>query len=112
VAASLARCVWMVNAHAPRGSPPTVARAEARMPSCKTVQLEQRLMEAFADAVSLRRFHLGGCVIDVVNREIEFMLVTIMSVAIRYTAIGEHEIDVNVVFGKVRDDAIVHLERF
>src|SRR5262249_38330862 len=56
-----------------------------------TVELVQhRLMEAFADAVGLRALGFGARVVDVLDREIEFVLVPLRIAAILAAAISQY----------------------
>ena len=73
-----------------------------------TIELvEHRFMEAFADAVCLWALGLGARVIDVLDRQVEFVLVPLRIAAIFAAAIGQdaHELDVMAI--EERDHAVV-----
>src|SRR6202048_2670505 len=56
-----------------------------------TVKLiEHGLVEALADTVGLRALGLSARVIDVLDREVEFVLVPLWIAAVLATAVGQH----------------------
>src|SRR5262245_39814540 len=52
--------------------------------------VEQRLVEALADAIGLRAARLGARVIDVLDRQVELVLVRLRLAAELGAAVGEH----------------------
>jgi hypothetical protein len=69
--------------------------------------VEQRLVEALTDPVILRAACLGAGVVDVFDRQLEFVLVPIMGAAEFCAAIGEHAIDAQPMLVKERDHPVV-----
>jgi hypothetical protein len=65
------------------------------------------LVEAFDDAVGLRAPGLGSGVIDVLDRQIEFVFVAVVGPAIFSPAVGEHALQRNVVLVVERDHPVV-----
>jgi hypothetical protein len=75
---------------------------------CDTVELVQHgFVEAFADAVGLRALGFGARVIDVLNREIEFVLVPLRIAAVLAAAVGQYAQQLDIVAIVERDYAIV-----
>ena len=52
--------------------------------------VEHRLVEALANSVRLRALGLGPAVVDILDREIQFVLVPLRVAAVLTAAIGEH----------------------
>jgi hypothetical protein len=65
--------------------------------------VEQCLVEALADAIGMRALHLGPGVVDILDREVELILVTIVGAAMLGIAVGQDPIDVDLVFVEERD---------
>src|SRR4029077_1957190 len=73
-----------------------------------TVKLiEHGLVEALADAVGLRALGLSARVINVLDREVEFVLVPLWIAAVLATAVGQHAEQPNLVTVEEGDHAIV-----
>ena len=64
-------------------------------------------MEAFADTVGLRMPSLGTAVIDVLHRQVQFVLVVLTLAAIFRAAIGEHAQQRNFVLFEERQHTVV-----
>ena len=65
------------------------------------------MVETLADAIGLRTFHLGPGVVDVLNREIEPELVTIMGAVKLGAAIGQDPVDTQTVLVEEPDHPII-----
>src|SRR5262245_27226889 len=64
--------------------------------------IEQRLVEALADAIGLRAPRLGACVIDILHREVELVLVRLWLAAELGATVGEHATDHDLVLVEER----------
>src|SRR5208282_4466209 len=64
-------------------------------------------MEAFADTVGLWMPSLGAAVVDVLNRQVQFVLVVFTLAAVFRAAIGEHAQQRNLVLFEERQHAII-----
>ena len=64
-------------------------------------------MEPLADAVGLRAFHLGSGVVDILDRQVELIFVTIVGTAILCATIGQDPIDADRMVVEERDHPIV-----
>src|SRR4051794_168572 len=74
-----------------------------------TIEFVQHgLVEALADAVGLRALGLGSRVIDVLDREIEFVFVSLGIAAILAAAVGQYARELYVMALEQRDHAVVY----
>lgn len=69
--------------------------------------IQHGLMEALDDAVGLRALGLGSGVVDVFDREIEFVFVSVVGSAIFGPPVGQHALQGNVVLLVERDHPVV-----
>lgn len=69
--------------------------------------VEHGLMETLDDAVGLRALGLGSGVVDVLDREIEFVFVSVVGSAIFGPPVGQHALEGNVVLLVERDHPVV-----
>jgi hypothetical protein len=79
-------------------------------PSCErdTVELvEHGLVEALANAVCLRALGLGACVIDVLDRKIELILMPLRVTTVLAATIGQHPHELHVVALEQRDHTVI-----
>src|SRR5262249_32605933 len=75
---------------------------------CDTIELiEHGLVEALTDAVGLRALGLSARVIDVLDRKVEFVLVSFGVAAILAAAVGQHAQQLDLVLLEERQHPIV-----
>src|SRR5262245_26682774 len=84
-------------------------RAVELLAECNAVELiEQRLVEALANAVSLRAPRLSARVIDVLYREVELIFVALRLAAKFRAPVGKHATDDDLMLLEERHHPIVH----
>ena len=66
------------------------------------MSVENGLVEPLDDAIGLRALCLGAGMVDVLDPQIEFVLVTLVVAAIFRTAVGQDAAERNVMIGMTR----------